>query len=53
MPTDFIVGDLDGLEVIEKRAVALLAKKYAASGEAIKMRLSQLGIVGPYWQRHF
>jgi hypothetical protein len=47
MPTDFMVEDLGGLEVMYKRAVALLAKN-AVGGEAMKIRSSQLGIVGPY-----
>jgi Zn-dependent peptidase ImmA (M78 family) len=48
MPTSFIESDLDQLQMIDKRAVALLAAKYAVSAEAMKIRLSQLGIVGPY-----
>jgi Zn-dependent peptidase ImmA (M78 family) len=48
MPTTFLIADLDALEEINKRAVALLAAKYVVSPEAMKIRLSQLGILGPF-----
>lgn len=48
MPTSFLVKDLDNLQTIDKRAVALLAQKYSVSADAMKIRLSQLGITAPY-----
>jgi Zn-dependent peptidase ImmA (M78 family) len=48
MPTRFIERDLNSLEDIDKRTVALLAKRYIVSPEAMKIRLSQLGILGPF-----
>ena len=48
MPTKFMQRDLDSLNQIDKRTVALLASKYAVSPEAMKIRLSQLGILGPF-----
>src|SRR6202166_665518 len=44
MPTRFLELDLNSLENIDKRTVALLATKYIVSPEAMKIRLSQLGI---------
>jgi len=48
MPTSFLKNDLDALDKIDKRTVALLATKYVVSPEAMKIRLSQLGILGPF-----
>ncbi len=48
MPTSFLQDDLDELQVIDKRAVLLLAEKYVVSREAMTIRLSQLGLTGPY-----
>jgi Zn-dependent peptidase ImmA (M78 family) len=48
MPTRFMFEDLDSLEVIDKHTVALLAAKYIVSPDAMKIRLSQLGIIGPF-----
>lgn len=48
MPTKFMQRDLDSLNQIDKRTVALLASKYVVSPEAMKIRLSQLGILGPF-----
>jgi Zn-dependent peptidase ImmA (M78 family) len=48
MPTDFLEDDLNELQVIDKRAVLLLAEKYLVSRQAMTIRLSQLGITGPY-----
>lgn len=48
MPTRFLELDLNSLENIDKRTVALLATKYIVSPEAMKIRLSQLGILGPF-----
>lgn len=48
MPTRFLEKDLNSLENIDKRTVALLARKYIVSPEAMKIRLSQLGILGPF-----
>lgn len=48
MPTRFLERDLNSLDKIDKRTVALLAQKYVVSAEAMKIRLSQLGILGPF-----
>jgi Zn-dependent peptidase ImmA (M78 family) len=48
MPTDFLRRDLDALRKIEKRTVALLAAAYKVSPEAMKIRLTNLGITGPF-----
>ncbi len=48
MPTRFLELDLNSMENIDKRTVALLATKYIVSPEAMKIRLSQLGILGPF-----
>jgi Zn-dependent peptidase ImmA (M78 family) len=48
MPTSFLHEDLDELQSIDKRVVALLVKKYVVSPDAMKIRLSQLGITAPY-----
>jgi Zn-dependent peptidase ImmA (M78 family) len=48
MPTRFLERDLNSCQNIDKRTVALLANKYIVSPEAMKIRLSQLGILGPF-----
>ncbi len=48
MPREFLMRDLDSLEKIEKRTVALLASSYGVSPEAMKIRLTNLGIIGPF-----
>jgi Zn-dependent peptidase ImmA (M78 family) len=48
MPTSFMLRDLDSLETVDKHTVALLAAKYVVSPDAMKIRLSQLGIIGPF-----
>jgi len=48
MPPSFMLKDLDSLEEVDRHAVALLATKYMVSPDAIKIRLSQLGIIGPF-----
>jgi Zn-dependent peptidase ImmA (M78 family) len=48
MPTEFLRSDLDSLAGISKRSVALLARAYAVSPEAMKIRLTNLGITGPF-----
>ncbi len=48
MPTRFLQTDLDSLSNIDKRTVALLTARYVVSPEAMKIRLSQLGILGPF-----
>jgi Zn-dependent peptidase ImmA (M78 family) len=48
MPTRFLEKDLDSLHRIDKRTVAMLARKYVVSPEAMKIRLSQLGIIPPF-----
>ena len=48
MPTRFMISDLDALESIDPHTVALLASRYVVSPDAMKIRLSQLGITGPF-----
>ena len=48
MPTRFLEEDLDALPRITKHTVAMLARKYVVSPEAMKIRLSQLGIIPPF-----
>lgn len=48
MPTHFLEADLNKLQTVEKRTVALLADQYKVSPDAMKIRLSQLGILGPF-----
>jgi Zn-dependent peptidase ImmA (M78 family) len=48
MPTDLLTRDLDSLRRIEKRTVALLATAYKVSPAAMKIRLTNLGITGPF-----
>jgi Zn-dependent peptidase ImmA (M78 family) len=48
IPRDFLVKDLDALRRIEKRTVALLASRYRVSPEAMKFRLTNLGVTGPF-----
>jgi Zn-dependent peptidase ImmA (M78 family) len=48
MPTRFMKSDLDTIGVMDKRAVTLLALRYKVSPEAMKIRLSNLGLVGPF-----
>jgi Zn-dependent peptidase ImmA (M78 family) len=48
MPTDHLTRDLNSLRRIEKRTVALLAAAYKVSPEAMKIRLTNLGITGPF-----
>ena len=48
MPTEFLERDLNALQTVEYLSVALLVSKYKVSPEAMKIRLSQLGILGPF-----
>jgi Zn-dependent peptidase ImmA (M78 family) len=48
MPREFLIRDLDAQQKIEKRTVALLASRYRVSPEAMKFRLTNLGITGPF-----
>lgn len=48
MPTRFMKSDLDTTPNVNKRAVTLFALRYRVSPEAMKIRLSNLGIVGPF-----
>lgn len=48
MPTRFVVQDLDSVDNIDIHTVALLASKYVVSPDAMKIRLSQFGIIGPF-----
>jgi Zn-dependent peptidase ImmA (M78 family) len=48
IPTDFLMSDLDSLERIDKHTVALLASRYRVSPEAMKIRLTNFGVIPPY-----
>lgn len=48
MPTKFLRADLDTLREVNKRIVVLLAMRYQVSLDAMKIRLTHLGIVRPY-----
>jgi Zn-dependent peptidase ImmA (M78 family) len=48
MPTELLTRDINSLRKIEKRTVALLASTYKVSPEAMKIRLTGLGITGPF-----
>jgi Zn-dependent peptidase ImmA (M78 family) len=48
MPTRFMKSDPDTIGTIDKRADTLFALRYKVSPEAMKIRLSNLGIVGPF-----
>jgi len=41
-------SDLDTIPIVDRRAVTLLAMRYKVSPEAMKIRLSNLGMVGPF-----
>jgi Zn-dependent peptidase ImmA (M78 family) len=46
IPTKFLKEDIDSLEHIDLRTVALLADRYEVSKDAMKFRLTNLGILG-------
>jgi|HubBroStandDraft_4_1064222.scaffolds.fasta_scaffold171682_2 Zn-dependent peptidase ImmA (M78 family) len=46
IPTDFLTHDLDTLKSIDIRTVAVLANRYGVSKDAMKFRLTNLGILG-------
>jgi Zn-dependent peptidase ImmA (M78 family) len=48
MPEEFLIADLNSLEEVTKRSVVLLAGRYAVSPEAMKIRLTNLGVTPPY-----
>ena len=48
IPTRFLQSDLDTLQTLDARTLLLLAKRYIVSPEAMKIRLSQFGITGPF-----
>jgi Zn-dependent peptidase ImmA (M78 family) len=48
IPTDFLKADLDSLTELSKRTVVLLATRYKVSPEAMKIRLTNLGITPPF-----
>jgi len=48
MPTRFMKSDLDKIPTVDKRTVTLFALRHKVSPEAMKIRLSNLGIVGPF-----
>lgn len=48
IPTEFLMQDLDSLRRIDKRTVALLASSYEVSPESMKIRLTNLGVTGPF-----
>jgi Zn-dependent peptidase ImmA (M78 family) len=46
IPTKFLMHDLDSLDSIDIRTVAVLANRYGVSKDAMKFRLTNLGILG-------
>lgn len=48
MPAKFLQNDLETLQALDARILALLAKRYIVSPESMKIRLSQFGITGPF-----
>jgi Zn-dependent peptidase ImmA (M78 family) len=48
MPTKFLMADLDSMERIDRHSVALLASRYRVSPEAMKFRLTNLGLIPPF-----
>jgi Zn-dependent peptidase ImmA (M78 family) len=46
IPTKFLTHDLDSLDSIDIRTVAVLANRYGVSKDAMKFRLTNLGILG-------
>ncbi len=48
MPAEFLEKDLHALQRIDKRTIALLAARYGVSAEAMRFRLSNLGILGRF-----
>jgi Zn-dependent peptidase ImmA (M78 family) len=48
MPFEFLKKDLDALDRMDRRTVALLASRYGVSAEAMKFRLTNLGILPPF-----
>ena len=46
IPTRFLKSDLDSLDSIDIRTVAVLASRYGVSKDAMKFRLTNLGILG-------
>ncbi len=46
IPTNFLTHDLDSLDSIDIRTVAVLANRYGVSKDAMKFRLTNLGILG-------
>jgi Zn-dependent peptidase ImmA (M78 family) len=48
IPTKFRQHDLDNLQTLNARTLIRLAQRYVVSTEAMKIRLSQFGITGPF-----
>lgn len=48
IPTRFMKSDLDTIGEVNTRVLTLFALRYKVSQEAMKIRLSNLGIVGPF-----
>jgi Zn-dependent peptidase ImmA (M78 family) len=46
IPTKFLTRDLDSLKEIDRHIVAVLANRYEVSKDAMKFRLTNLGIIG-------
>jgi len=46
IPTKFLTRDLDSLDEIERHTIAVLASRYRVSKDAMKFRLTNLGIIG-------
>jgi Zn-dependent peptidase ImmA (M78 family) len=46
IPTEFLTRDLDSLSAIDRHTIVLLASRYGVSKDAMKFRLTNLGIIG-------
>lgn len=46
IPASFLKRDLDSLDEIDGRALLMLAARYRVSRDAMKFRLTNLGILG-------
>lgn len=46
IPTKFLTNDLDSLQEIDRHTIAVLASRYEVSKDAMKFRLTNLGIIG-------
>jgi len=46
IPTKFLTRDLDSLDQIDRHTIVVLSSRYSVSKDAMKFRLTNLGIIG-------